>query len=251
MIEVLRSQAESGEIVPETGAVLLTDAAVPWRIGALGEIQVGAHLAQLGPEWTVLHSVPVGKGESDIDHVVISQAGVFTINTKNHAGARVFAGGHTFSVNGTRQNHVRNSEHEAARASTLLSEALGQPVAVTALIVVVGADALTIGSTDPAVEVLESTELGRWLHHRKRVLTDDAVAGIARAAAQPGTWSASPSFEDTDRYAERFAMLRRQVDAAAHRGRLWASAGTLVALAGLTAFMMNVLPVLMVGALVR
>ncbi|MBG6212216.1 hypothetical protein RCH23_000129 [Cryobacterium sp. CAN_C3] len=43
-------------------------------------------LSKLGPEWTVLHAVPVGSGSSDIDHVVIGPAGVFTINTKNHTG---------------------------------------------------------------------------------------------------------------------------------------------------------------------
>jgi hypothetical protein len=34
------------------------------------------------PEWTVLHSVPVGTGSTDIDHIAIGPAGVFTLNTK-------------------------------------------------------------------------------------------------------------------------------------------------------------------------
>lgn len=42
-----------------------------WFRGAVGEIAVGRILARLGPEWTVLHAVPVGAGTSDIDHVLI------------------------------------------------------------------------------------------------------------------------------------------------------------------------------------
>ncbi|WP_371261683.1 nuclease-related domain-containing protein [Arthrobacter sp. ov118] len=30
--------------------------------------------------------MPVGAGASDVDHVLIGPAGVFTLNTKNHAG---------------------------------------------------------------------------------------------------------------------------------------------------------------------
>jgi hypothetical protein len=46
-----------------------------WYKGALGEI-VGRVLQRLGPEWTVLHAVPVGTATSDIDHVLIGPAGV-------------------------------------------------------------------------------------------------------------------------------------------------------------------------------
>jgi len=63
-----------------------------WYRGAIGEIEVAEVLSKLGPEWTVLHAVPVGSGSSDIDHVVIGPAGVFTINTKNHTG-KVFVAG--------------------------------------------------------------------------------------------------------------------------------------------------------------
>lgn len=48
-----------------------------WYWGALGELAVGRSLTQLGPEWTVLHAVPVGRDKSDIDHVVIEPGGVF------------------------------------------------------------------------------------------------------------------------------------------------------------------------------
>ena len=36
----------------------------PWYKGALGEIAVGRILEGLGPEWLVLHAIPVGRGSS-------------------------------------------------------------------------------------------------------------------------------------------------------------------------------------------
>ncbi|MFJ5961428.1 hypothetical protein [Pseudarthrobacter oxydans] len=49
------------------GASPLGPESMPWYKGALGEIAVGRILAGLGPEWLVLHAVPVGAGSSDID----------------------------------------------------------------------------------------------------------------------------------------------------------------------------------------
>ena len=46
--------------------------AEPWYVGALGELEIGRRLGGLGPGWYVLHSVPIGTGASDIDHVVIA-----------------------------------------------------------------------------------------------------------------------------------------------------------------------------------
>ena len=61
-----------------------------WRIGADGEETVGSKLSRLADQgWRVLHSVPVGERDADIDHVLIGPAGVFTINTKTHPGKRV------------------------------------------------------------------------------------------------------------------------------------------------------------------
>ena len=60
-----------------------------WRRGAEGEEEVAWRLHKLGEGWRVLHSVPIGTGETDIDHVVIGPPGVFSLNSKNHLGKRV------------------------------------------------------------------------------------------------------------------------------------------------------------------
>jgi hypothetical protein len=92
-----------------------------WRIGADGEQAVAAQLTRLGPSWRVLHAVRVGDHGSDIDHVVIGPAGVFTVNAKHHPNTSIWVGGDTFMVNSQRVPYVRNSRHEARRAARRLS----------------------------------------------------------------------------------------------------------------------------------
>ena len=91
-----------------------------FRVGAGGEEEVGRRLARLPKGWRVIHSVPVGEGDSDIDHVVIGPAGVFTLNTKRLNG-RVWIAGNAFLVNGVKQTYLQNSRLEAARAAKLLT----------------------------------------------------------------------------------------------------------------------------------
>jgi hypothetical protein len=89
------------------GVSPLDEERTAWYRGALGEATVGRLLEKLPEGWTVLHAVPVGKGDSDIDQVVIGPGGVFTINTKNHAGQKVWVAGRTLLVSG---HPVRRSQ---------------------------------------------------------------------------------------------------------------------------------------------
>lgn len=113
-----------------------------WRAGSAGEQRVGARLSALtrrDPLWQALHSVPVGSRGSDIDHVVMGPGGVFTLNTKHHRNGRVWVRGDAMLLGGHHQPYVRNSRHEAARASRILSAACGFLVPVRGLVVTVGA----------------------------------------------------------------------------------------------------------------
>jgi len=60
-----------------------------WRVGAKGEEKVGKELTKLPDGWHVLHAVQVSDAGTDIDHVVIGPAGVFTLNTKRHPDGKV------------------------------------------------------------------------------------------------------------------------------------------------------------------
>lgn len=105
-----------------------------WQAGAVGEESVADQLWRIARPgaWRYVHSVPVGARGSDIDHVLVGPGGVFTLNTKAHRRADVWVGGATVMVNGHRQPYVRNSRHEAGRASRLLSAAVGVPVSARA-----------------------------------------------------------------------------------------------------------------------
>ncbi|TFV95442.1 NERD domain-containing protein [Leifsonia flava] len=166
-----------------------------WHTGAIGERHVANILSNLGPEWTVLHSVPVGSDGSDIDHVLIGPPGVFTLNTKHHPGKAVWVAGRAFRVSNRPQHYLTNSAHEAGRAERLLAHASGLSVEVFGVIVVVGAT-LTVRAeplVDGAlVEVVSADELLSVLRAHRRNYSDDQVAQIAAAAMRAETWSREP-----------------------------------------------------------
>lgn len=164
-----------------------------WERGAIGERLVGAQLDDLlgkDPRWRVLHSVPVGSTGSDIDHVVIGPAGVFTLNAKNHKGTKVWVGGDTFMVNGVRQHHVRNSRHEAKRAARLLSRATGGEVTVRGMVVVVNAESLVVKAQPADVIVINRRLLVRFLRRMPERLASEQVEAIYTAARNAATWVA-------------------------------------------------------------
>ncbi|WP_299167933.1 nuclease-related domain-containing protein [uncultured Arthrobacter sp.] len=204
------------------GARPLGSESAPWYWGALGEREIGALLLQLGPEWTVLHAVPVGKGSSDIDHVLIGPGGVFTVNTKRHAGQAVWTAKNTLMVAGQRQRHIPNAVYEAKRASKLLSAAVGHPIHVSGVVVIVGAKSLTVREKHSEIAVFTPRQLLRSLNHRRPVLTPQQIAILSAAAAQPETWHKNPQPQSDARWLESaFYEVSRKVDQARRRRVGW------------------------------
>jgi hypothetical protein len=180
----------------------------------------------------VLHAVPVGKGLSDIDHVLIGPSGVFTLNTKRHAGQAVWTAKNTFMVAGQRQRHIPNAVYEAKRASQLLSAAVGHPIHVNAMVVVVGAKSLTVREKHAEVAVVTPRQLLRSLNRRRPVLTTEQVSILSAAAARPGTWHKNPQPQTHPSALEAaFQEVRRTVDQARRRRVGWVLAlfGTILA----------------------
>lgn len=197
----------------------------PWFRGALGEIAVGRILARLEPEWTVLHAVPVGKGDSDIDHVLIGPGGVFTLNTANHSGQPIWVAGRTLMVAGKKQRHIPNAVHEAARAEKLLTGALGEAVEVTGVLVLVEPKSFAVREKPADVAVLTSRQLLRWLNRRGQVLTLEQITAITAVAVMPATWHRNPApGTDPGTLVQEFNLLRTLVDSARRRRAAWALA---------------------------
>jgi hypothetical protein len=204
------------------GADPLSPDNYPWYKGALGEIAVGRVLERLGPEWTALHAVPVGTGASDIDHVLIGPPGVFTLNTKNHAGQPVWLAGRTLMVAGKKQRHLYNASHEAARAAKLLTCGTNQTVEVTAVVVIVAAKSMTVRERPSDVAVVTDRQLLRWLRERPNILTPRQIAVITAAAIRAGTWHRNPPvMVDPASLQHEFSRLRTLVDSARRRRAGW------------------------------
>jgi hypothetical protein len=163
-----------------------------WRVGADGEETIGSKLDKLTEHgWRVLHSVPVGRGSSDIDHVLIGPGGVFTVNTKKHPNAKIWVGGDTVRVNGHRQPYVRNSRHEAHRAARLLTAVVGFDVAVRGVLVFTTATLfpdVTVKKAPDDVIVLDRMDVPRVFKRAKPRLTPEKIEAIYEAARRSATW---------------------------------------------------------------
>ncbi|WP_164990527.1 nuclease-related domain-containing protein [Agromyces albus] len=193
--------------------------AEPWYVGALGELEVARRLATLGPGWYVLHSVPVGTGASDLDHVVIGPAGVFTINTKHHRGQHVWVGAKRVLVNGQRTDHLRNAAYEAKRTSKLLSVAARMLVDVTPVVAIVGARRMTVRERPYDVALLHDHQLVGWLQRHPVTLTPAQVQHLAAVAAQPAAWKRMPETDVVDHAA--FDRLHAAIGRARRRRKGW------------------------------
>lgn len=168
------------------------DGGTSWRAGAAGEEAVARRLGMLRAvdyRWGYLNSVPVGTREADIDHVVMGPGGVFSINAKHHRDASLWVAGSTFMVNGLKYPYVRNSLHEARRASRLLSRACGFRVHVTPLIVPVGHRKLTIREEPDGVCVVGVGNLGTWLGAHPDVVPPEQLRIVLERARISTTWT--------------------------------------------------------------
>lgn len=144
-----------------------------------GELEIAHRLTALGPAWRVLHSVPVGRGTSDIDHVVIGPPGVFTINTKHHEGRDIWLSAKRLLVNGQPTDHLRNARFEAKRASQRMSVAMHAFVDVAPIVAIVGARRITVRERPTTVFVMRERELVAWLSALPAVVPPADVARLA------------------------------------------------------------------------
>lgn len=159
-----------------------------WRIGAKGEEKVAKKLAKLGPAWRVLHAVEVGTRGSDIDHILIGPAGVFTLNAKCHPGAKAWVGERSVMVNGQRTRYLRNARFEAERATRLLTAACGFEVAVRACVVFVDLQIFDVKQMPPDVQVTTRKRLLPWLMSLPCSLEIGAIEAIHAKARFASTW---------------------------------------------------------------
>jgi hypothetical protein len=209
---------------------------------ALGKASVGDALDGLGPQWTVLHALPVGEHGATLDHLVLGPAGVFVIRSSVHPGVAVWVEQRAFVAGDIRHPYIREMEYEMGRVERILSEAAGRAVEVSGVVAVVDARSVIVRQAHRDVAVVRSTSLTHWLQSRPNALCEAQVARIAAAARDPESWHA-PTTEADDPGALRsaFAALRRDVERARTVQRLWATAITTAGVGGVALAVYSVL----------
>jgi hypothetical protein len=185
---------------------------------ALGELLVGDSLDNIGPEWDVLHVVPVDDQSPQIDHLVIGPPGVFTLWTKNFPGQEIVVDGESLLVGGHPVTDIADARRQASSAAELLSAATGLgseveiAVEVEAIIVVVNPKRLVIRKQPTGLMVVSSRQLLRWLTKLDRRLDGAEVAYISDVSDRESTWHSPPEpVQDTQQLHRDFATLREAI----------------------------------------
>lgn len=161
-----------------------------WQLGVLGEQPVAEELDRLialDPRWSYLNAIPVG-ADCDIDHLLVGPGGVFTIDARHHHACSVWVGEDGLLVNGTWKHYVRDSRHEAERASELLSAAAHAGITAKGLVVPVGIADLTVKAQPADVQVVDGARLVDFLVGRPTVLDAYAIALVLTCARLSTTW---------------------------------------------------------------
>jgi len=243
--DCLRRQAAArprGRVAIFLGLSPLHPDARPAYDDAVGKLSAATQLAGLSDDWTVVHAVPLGSDDGELDHVVIGPGGIFVISTRNWRGRKIRAGGNVLTIDGHKTDEIRSLRYAERRASDLLRQALGAPVAVSPVIVVADSASLALDAKSPTLPVLTLDRIPRWFTTRQPVLSETAVARISAVAVDESTWCATGGpMSDGVRYAQRFDRLRREVDAAgvrAHRLTLASMGATAIAIGSLLAVML-------------
>lgn len=166
-----------------------------WRIGAQGEETVGERLERLRERgWQIIHSVPVGTRGSDIDHLLIGPGGVWTLNTKNHPGKKIWVSPKQVRVDGQPVPYLRNSEFEADRVRRALRHQLGwEPFVKAGLVFLTGTlvPNVTIKEMPATVLILDRMDVPGAFRRSPERLTSQQVAEIFEIARRSTTWSTS------------------------------------------------------------
>ena len=210
-----------------------------WYLGAKGEIVVGSILATLPPDWTVLHAVPSGSTNTEIDHLVVGPGGIFTITTKHHPRHDIRVGRDTLQIDGGAVPYLRTAESAAERVTNLVRERMPLVAPVQPVIVFVDPRLLTVEQRPEQVKVLNAEDLRAWLVRLHPVLSAGEVQEVADILDSPHVWRALPdatsdatSDATPGDLSRRFAATGTRARSAGIRRMSWglfAAAGTIAA----------------------
>jgi hypothetical protein len=196
------------------GIMVLSGEAMNWLRGVRGELEMARELGALGPDWLVLHSVPIGDRQSDIDHLVVGPAGVFTINSKRLIGRDVRVVGDRFTVDRYRRDYLKFADFEAKRVEKVLRAAhLVAPI--VPVIAVSGARSLRVKNPmwdGRHIGVERVEKVPRRIRRRSDRLTPELAVRIAEVLIDPNRWTRqTPAQVDTAELRAAYESIDRGV----------------------------------------
>ncbi|MCC2307503.1 nuclease-related domain-containing protein [Cellulomonas chengniuliangii] len=139
--------------------------------------------------WHVVHSVPLGRQGTVVDHLLIGPGGIFTVRECAHPGQHIVVRKRTMTVDGEPVAYQRDARLEASRVQALLRAAVGSQLTVRAVLVLQGIVDMAPGERPDDVLVMARSDVpGSFLNLLERIEPPrvDAIAAIAR---QRTTWS--------------------------------------------------------------
>lgn len=165
--------------------------------GNMGERRVFGELKLLPDNYHVLNDVTV-KVESDeaqIDHLVLSPYGIWSVETKSHLG-RIY--GKENDRNWTQKkksdkgkiytttfyNPVAQNAVHCKRIGDFLNKKIGMTIPVRSIVVFTSADQLNIQTNTPVVTPKQLRQTIQTIDRDNKVITDDTIKRIIQAVSQ-------------------------------------------------------------------
>ncbi|MGV8850950.1 MAG: NERD domain-containing protein [Rhodoglobus sp.] len=220
VIEAQSHRAPRGRLARVIGVSPLAAEGKAHYRGAVGELLVGSILDRLGHSWDVLHGVPLGA--STLDHFAVGRAGVFACVVLNCQGEEVAVNGDELIVAKSVRAGVVDARNAASAVSAALSTALGSPIHVTGVLVLVEPTKVATLQLPDGVQVLTSLQLEQWLLSAPVVITGVDVARISGVAEANDTWPQPQKAAQKARNLTRaFVRIHHEVRSAAVHRLLW------------------------------
>jgi hypothetical protein len=147
-----------------------------WLRGVWGERQTEHELSKLGIEWQVVHDVPRTWG--NWDHIAVSRAGVFAVETKWTSATAVVADDELRL--GRIPYAGRSFRGAAAELSEILGTSAGRPPWVNSVVVIWGDFDQQIVDGE-RVTFVSGRQLNDWLCDQPTRLSEDRARVLANA----------------------------------------------------------------------
>lgn len=153
-----------------------------FHVGAVGESRVAKVLASFPDDWFIINDMIVGR--SQIDHIVVSPVGVYTIETKNYKG--------TIYGNAKKQKWSQVINHHKTTFYNPVKQGIGHSVALSKFleecglknvwvntIVVFTGPSVNLKVFSPKVPVIYLSELREFFKKKKQVMNSGYSTKIA------------------------------------------------------------------------